>query len=102
MRKIREIMRLKNECRWSHLMIARSVLVSESTVSECLKRAREAGLSWPLPTDLTDGQIEAKLYPPFIGKLDEERKGKLDWAEIHKDLKRNKHVTLRVLWFEYN
>ena len=27
-------------------------------------RAREAGVSWPLPDELDDGRLEAALYPP--------------------------------------
>ena len=53
MRKIREIMRLKWECGCSHRAIGKSIkVISDSTVSDCLQRAREAGLSWPLPMTL--------------------------------------------------
>jgi transposase len=100
MKKIREVMRLKWECGCSHRAIGKSIKVSDSTVSDCLRRARDAGLSWPLPDDLTDDQLEKKLYSPIRHRIGEEKRGKIDWPYIHKELKR-KHVTLRVLWFEY-
>ncbi len=99
MKKIREIMRLRWECECSYRAIAQSIGVSDSTISDCMQRIKLAGLSWPLPDNLTDEQLEAKLYPPNI-KIDEEKKGEIDWAFIHKELKR-KNVTVRLLWLEY-
>ena len=70
MKKIREIMRLRWECECSYRALAQSIGVSDSTISDCMQRIRFAGLSWPLPDDITDEQLEAKLYPPNI-KIDE-------------------------------
>jgi hypothetical protein len=61
MRKIREILRLHFEKGLPHRAIGRSVSVSPATVGDCLGRARVAGLAWPLPEDLDDGQLEANL-----------------------------------------
>jgi transposase len=99
MKKIKEIMRLKWECGCSHRAIARSIGVSDSTVGDCIERIQMADLSWPLPDELTDEQLETKLYPPKI-KLDAEKKGSIDWEMIHKELKR-KNVTIKLLWREY-
>jgi len=99
MKKIRELMRLRWECECSYRSIAQSIGVSDSTVGDCIQRIKLAGLSWPLPDDLTDEQLEEKLYPPNI-KIDEEKKGKIDWSFINKELKR-KNVTLQLLWREY-
>ena len=52
MRKIVEVLRLKWECGQTDRAIARSCSISHSTVSEYLRRAREAGLNWPLPADM--------------------------------------------------
>ena len=54
MRKTREILRLHHSAALSNRAIARSLKLSASTVSECLGRARAAGVRWPLPTTLTD------------------------------------------------
>ena len=49
MRKIREILRLKWSAQLSNRAIAKSCAIARSTVAECLERATDAGLSWPLP-----------------------------------------------------
>lgn len=54
-RKIREVLRLKSEARLSDRQITAVLGSVRSTVQECLRRARTAGWSWPLP-DLDDEQ----------------------------------------------
>ena len=61
MRKIREILRLKLECGLTHRFVGRSLAISHTTVAECLRRAVEAGLSWPLPDALDPGPAPAQL-----------------------------------------
>lgn len=99
MRKIREILRLKFECRCSNQLIGLSVGVSSSTVSECLRRTATAKLAWPLPDNLNDTELEALLYPPLV-KQSSREKGVVDCQYIHQQLKR-KAVTLMLLWQEY-
>jgi hypothetical protein len=52
MRKIAEILRLKAQRGPSDRQIGASVGSSCSTVQECLRRCREAGIAWPLPPEL--------------------------------------------------
>lgn len=99
MRKIREILRLKWECHCSNHLIARSVGISSSTVSECLRRAQVAKLVWPLPEECDDLALEAQLYPPVL-PIQAADKGEIDWQHIHQELKR-KGVTLMLLWQEH-
>lgn len=99
MRKIREILRLKWDCSCSHHLIASSLGVSSSTVGECLRRATEARLSWPLAPELDDGKLEALLYPPPPKRLPDAQR-EIDWAKVHQELQR-KHVTIMLLWQEY-
>lgn len=99
MRKIREILRLRWEAGLGYRQIGRSCLVSHVTVSEYERRAKIAGLSWPLPEGLDDGALEALLFP------EDSRSSKRvcpapDWKEIHRELRRP-GVTLQLLWFEY-
>ena len=61
-RKIREVLRLKSEARLSDRQIAAVLGSARSTVQECLRRARTAGLSWPLP-ELDDDELHERLYP---------------------------------------
>lgn len=104
MRNIRELLRLRFQSGLSHAKIAKSIGIGETTVSECLQRFKKACLSWPLPIDLTDGELEGQLYPSYRSDapLTEKQKQRreIDWASINKELKR-KSVTLRLLWEEY-
>ena len=61
MRRIRQILRLAWEAGLKQRQIARSLRMSPATVGEYLRRARLAGLSWPLPDALDDTQLEARL-----------------------------------------
>src|SRR4029077_19352428 len=38
--------------------------ISPTAVGECVRRARRACLSWPLPASLDDETLENRLYPP--------------------------------------
>ena len=62
MRKIIEVLRLKLTCDLSNRVIARSCHISHSTVSECLERAEQAGLSWPLPENLDEDGLYRYLF----------------------------------------
>jgi hypothetical protein len=63
MRKIRDVLRL-SAAGMSKRQIAVSLGVSATAAGECLRRARHAGVTWPLPEDLTDEALERRLYPP--------------------------------------
>ena len=65
-----------------------------------LKRLASAGLSWPLPAEMTDTAIEAALFAAVGTKQGHRRHLEPDWIEIHRELKR-KHVTMTMLWDEY-
>ena len=58
MRKVREILRLKLHVGLSARKAAKSCKVSTTTVTEYEKRAKEAGLTWPLPEDMDDDRLE--------------------------------------------
>ena len=63
MRKIREILKLKYERERSGRSIARSISVSPSTVTDCLLRAKVAGIRWPEDEGLDDGTLELRRSP---------------------------------------
>ena len=96
-RKIREVLRLKADG-FSKRRIAASLGISATAAMECVERARRAGLTWPLPEDLSDDVLEHRLYPPPTVK--DEQRPLPNWAEIHRELKRP-GVTLQLLWQEY-
>ena len=99
MRTIREVLRLKWEKKLSNKQIADSCNIARSTIRDYLERAQRTGLSWPLPTDLDDGRLEALLFPS-APKESPEKRGLPAMAYIRKELTR-KRVTLRLLWLEY-
>jgi transposase len=98
MRKIHDVLRLAFEAGLGTRAIARCVNASPATVSDYLRRAKAAGLSWPLPTELNDSALEERLFPPAKPKGNQ--RPLPDWAEVHRELKR-KGVTLALLWQEY-
>jgi transposase len=100
MRHVREVLRLKFVGGVPIREIARRVGVAASTVRATINRFQAAGLSWPLPEELTDAALEAKLFAHAGGKQGYRRQIEPDWASIHRELKR-KHVTLSLLWHEY-
>jgi transposase len=99
MRKIKEVLRLKFDNQLSKRQIAQSCSIAHSTVSEYLRRFRQASLNWPLPEEIDDNQLEQLLFPrPQIGSP--HRRPQPDWSYIHQQLRR-KGVTLMLLWQEY-
>ena len=77
--------------------------VSTGTVSNVLERATAAGLSWPLPPDLDDDALLARLYPPAARESGFEQP---DWEDVlaalrAKRKRRRVRLTRRQLWREY-
>jgi transposase len=97
MRRVRDVLRLKYEAGLSHRKIARALGMGVGTVSEYLERARRAGLRWPVPAELDDAALEARVFP--AAPVNRERVLP-DLAEVHQELK-GVGVTLHLLWEEY-
>jgi transcriptional regulator with XRE-family HTH domain len=99
MRQIREVLRLRFASELPQRAIAKSLGLSQGTVSGYLSRARAAGVSWPFAEDLDDAQLEALLFPPPPAIAADQRPMP-DWAWVHRELRRP-NVTLALLWEEY-
>jgi len=56
MRKSREVLRLHFDLKLRQRQIARSINIGQSTVYEYLARFSRAGLSWPLPAELSEAE----------------------------------------------
>ncbi|HLF31856.1 MAG TPA: IS21 family transposase [Xanthomonadales bacterium] len=97
MRKIREVLRLSFESGLSAGRIAAAIGSARSTVQECLRRCREAGVGWPLPEGLDEAALQARLYQRAVPLA---RNPAPDFAELHAELKRP-GVTRLLLWQEY-
>ncbi len=98
MRKIRDVLRLSAEG-LSTRQMASSLAIGRTTLQGYLDRAHEAGLSWPLPAEMSDSELERLLYPRTAREA-ARRAFQPDWAYVHRELRR-KGVTLRLLWEEY-
>jgi transposase len=99
MRHIGEVLRLAAHG-LSYHQISRSVGISRTSVHNYLERARQAGVSWPLPENLDAAELEARL---FKRSAEANRSGRPepDWLEVRREHKRGKHVTLQLLHLEY-
>ena len=73
-------------------------LPGQVTVGNYLERFDEAGLSWPLPDEVDEADLERRLFP--VVSYASERP-EPDWVEVHRELKASKAVTLHLLWLEY-
>jgi hypothetical protein len=98
MRKIRDVLRL-SAAGLSKRQIAASLGIGPTAAGACLRRAREAGVGWPLPDDLDDAALESRLYPVPTTTAKDWR-SLPDWPAIHRELRR-KGVTLQLVWEEY-
>ena len=97
MRKIKEVLRLK-ALGLTNRQIAGSVNVARSTVSEYIKRADAADVSWPLPDEMDDSALDGLLFP--VENKPKDKRLLPDFGYITTELKK-KGVTLALLWEEY-
>src|ERR1700674_1782585 len=99
MRRLRELLRLKYDAGLSHRAVAQACAMGLGTVTGYLQRARAVGLSWPLPADLDDAALEARLFArPAVPSARE--RVVPDWSQLHQERKQP-GVTLALLWLEY-
>jgi transposase len=99
MRRLRELLRLKYEAGFSHRAIAQACAIGLGTVTSYLQRATGAGLRWPLPEDLDDAALDARLFArPALAQARD--RVVPEWSTLHQELKKP-GVTLALLWMEY-
>ena len=100
MRKVKEVVRLRYALKLSVRQIARSCALAHSSVVNYLQRAQAAGLGWPLPEDLDDAALEARLFPS-VTNTPARGAPPPDFPRIHQELRSHRHLTLALLWQEY-
>ena len=99
MRKIREALRLTHALGMSRRLVGEATGIGKTAVGEYVRRAAVAGLSWPIPDEIDDAELERRLFPPATTASCTTRT-EPDWPHIHAELKR-RGVTLALLWQEY-
>jgi transposase len=97
MRRIKEVLRLKEVLGLSDSAISRSARIARSTVKQYLDRAVQAGLSWELVEGLSEEEVERRLFAAAARGADRPAP---DWEVVEQEL-RGRGVTLRLLWLEY-
>ncbi len=101
MRRVREMLKLRLDAGLSLQEVAFRSGIARSTLRAMVSRFENSGLPWPLPLDLSDAELEARLYGDAGSKRGHRSKPEPDWALIYRELRGNKHVTLETLWSEY-
>ena len=91
MRKIHEVLRLHYDHKLGQRQAARSAAVSQSTVHEYLARFAASGLSWPLPAEIGDAELEARLFPPAATqKPPSATYPAPDWRQVEQEMQSHK------------
>jgi hypothetical protein len=101
MRKVKEVLRLRFGLGLFQNQIARNCSIGQATVHRYLQKAAAAGLTWPLPENLSDRQLEELLFPMMAGRPSSTTRPLPDFAEIRRQLQTHKHLTLQLVWEEY-
>ena len=91
MRKVREVLRQKYALGASEREIAHSTGLGRTAVGEYMRRAAVIGITWPIPSELDDAELERRLFAPPSRR--EPARPLPDWAHVHAELKR-RGVTL--------
>lgn len=99
MRKIKDILRLRQEAGLSYRSISQALNIGYGTVVDYLERAESASVNWPLPAELNERELGRLLFPtqPRTGQR---RFAEPDFQSVHQEL-RVKFVTKHLLWQEY-
>jgi len=100
MRRIHRLMTLHFGAGAATRVISRELGISHSTVREYLARIAAAGITWPLPAEVTDQELERRLFVNGGVRAGARHYVEPDWAAVARELKRP-GVNLMVLWEEY-
>jgi len=93
MRHVRDVMRLK-----AAGMPSREIAWRVCSAPSTIRRFEASGLTWPLPDDVTDTVLDARLFAKAGSgsRQGQRRLTESDLATVHRELKR-KHVTLSIV-----
>jgi transposase len=81
----------------SNRQIGDALGMGRTTVGDYLRRLALVGIGWPVPDELDDAALEARLFEQPTAKGDRVEPG---WAMEHREMKRPR-VTQQPLWEEY-
>ncbi len=98
MANYRAILRMAADGNYSIRQIKAEAHCSHDTIRETLEAAKAKGISWPLPNDLSDTELQGFLFPEKYSSLP--FYAMPDFASIHRDLAKP-GVNLTLLHEEY-
>jgi len=98
MSKIARILELRYGANLSIRAIARQLGLGRSTISRILGQAARSQITWPLPEQMTEAQLQACVYP----RPSKRERETPDWNAVHQALAKHRNLTLAVLWEEYH
>jgi len=99
MRKIMAVLR-HHHAGLSQRDISRLLGIGYGTVASYLTRANNAKLSWPLPEQMSERDLELALFPETNPGNVQQRFAKPDYPHIHVELKKP-GMTKQLAWEEY-
>jgi transposase len=99
MSKLRQLIRLQTS-NLSVRELSRALALSVGAVSKYAAAVRAAGLTAEAAEPLSDAELEARVFGPAAPAAPS-RFAPIDVGWVHTELKRHRHVTLRLLWEEY-
>src|SRR6202171_2591861 len=99
MRKVRDVLRLKHTLGISVRKISEATGVGKTVVGEYVRRAGVIGITWPVPEEIDDAELERRLFL-VAGAGTAAPRAAIDWRKVHAEMKRPS-VTLVLLWEEY-
>ncbi len=97
MRRIREVLRLRDEHGASQRQIVAACRLPRTTVRDYLRRLKAAGLTYAAVAAWSDDALEAQLFPRTPAPAG---RSEPDWAYVARELGR-RGVTLKLLWREH-
>ena len=98
MRKVRDLLRLKHTLGMSLRQISEATGIGKTVVGEYVRRAGVIGITWPVPEEIDDTELERRLFP--VAGEPATPRAAIDWRQVHEEMKR-RSVTLVLLWQEY-
>jgi hypothetical protein len=63
MRKVRDMLRLKHTLGMSLRQISEATGVGKTVVGEYVRRAGVIDITWPVPEEIDDAELERRLFP---------------------------------------
>src|SRR5260370_16525925 len=98
MRKVGDVLRLKRTLGMSLRQISEATGIGKTVIGEYVRRAGVLGITWPVPEEIDDAELERRLFP--VPCETGPPRAAIYWRQGHEEMKRPS-VTLVLLWQQY-